>query len=42
MVTTPPDTEELTPGGKPLDVAPVAPPPRVMVIFVIATFTQTG
>ena len=33
--------EEVTPVGKPETVAPVAPPPNVIVILVIGVFIQT-
>ena len=41
MVNVFPDTEEVTPAGKPVTVAPVAPPFSVYVIGVIAVFTHT-
>jgi hypothetical protein len=41
MVTTFPTTLAVTPAGKPVTVAPVAPPPKVMVMLVIALLIQT-
>jgi hypothetical protein len=41
MVTTFPATVAVTPAGKPVTVAPVAPPPKVMVMLVIALLIQT-
>ena len=41
IVNVVPVTLELTPVGNPVTVAPVAPPPNVIVIEVIALFTQT-
>ena len=41
IVTVLPFTEEFTPVGKPVTVAPVAPPPSVYVIVPIAVFAQT-
>ena len=39
--TVDPETEAVTPAGNPVTVAPVAPPPKVYVMLVIAVFTQT-
>ena len=41
MVNTPPEYVPVTPAGKPVTVAPVAPLPVEYVILVIAVFTQT-
>jgi hypothetical protein len=41
MVTVFPATVAVTPAGKPVTVAPVAPPPKVIVMFVIALLIQT-
>ena len=41
IVNVVPEMDEVTPVGKPETVAPVAPPPNVIVIFVIAVFIQT-
>ena len=41
IVKVVPTTAALTPVGKPVTVAPVAPPPNVYVIGTIALLTQT-
>ena len=41
IVTVEPETVAVTPAGNPVTVAPVAPPPKVYVMLVIAVFTQT-
>ncbi len=41
MVTVFPTTLAVTPAGNPVTVAPVAPPPKVMVMLVIALLIQT-
>ncbi len=41
MVMVFPATLAVTPAGKPVTVAPVAPPPNVMVMLVIALLIQT-
>ena len=40
MVKVVPATTAFTPAGKPVTLAPVAPPPNVYVMGVIAVFTQ--
>jgi hypothetical protein len=41
IVTVEPETVAVTPAGKPVTVAPVAPPPKVYTILVIAVLIQT-
>lgn len=41
IVSVVPEMDEVTPTGKPETVAPVAPPPNVILILVIAVFVQT-
>ena len=38
IVSVVPDTLDVTPAGNPVTVAPVAPPPKVIVMLVIAAF----
>jgi hypothetical protein len=40
IVKVVPETLDVTPAGRPVTVAPVAPPPIVRVIVVIAVLTQ--
>ena len=41
IVSVVPEMDKVTPVGKPETVAPVAPPPNVIVILVIAVFIHT-
>ena len=41
IVNTPPEKLPLTPAGKPVTLAPVAPPPIAYVIFVIGVCLHT-
>jgi hypothetical protein len=41
MVTVVPVTEAVTPAGNPVTVAPVAPLPKVYIIFVIGELRHT-
>ena len=42
MVSIEPLTDDVTPVGSPVTVAPVAPPDKAYVIFVIGVLTQTA